>query len=265
MKLAFNSRHLSREPVALSHAVAQAIDNERSLIAVCLLSVVTSFPVHEEEGSGGETAERFHSYPIEEVGIVNNTNQLCPCKPNNTVITTTTTEQAVTSKCCCQFESTSTAHPISTKETPINNENPCCCQTNQEDDILTYQDHSYSSIVNWDATNFEYHSNVDDSFQKRQSEKIQSDGICPDGWAQYRESCYFIEMEKVVLAEAELRCYIKNSTLFVANSIEEWNVIRKLTPLNFYSWIGLVRFADAKHQEPSWQIIDGMDAKNMYV
>lgn len=76
--------------------------------------------------------------------------------------------------------------------------------------------------------------------------------ICPDGWIRYQDSCYFIEMEKMDLPRAEKACNEKGATLFVANSIEEFNQIMKEAPLYYWSWIGLGQ--GPSDTFPKWQV-----------
>lgn len=83
---------------------------------------------------------------------------------------------------------------------------------------------------------------------------------CPDGWLRFADSCYWIEKEFLGFAKAEKKCFEKQSTLFVANSLEEWDTIRQLAPENYFSWIGLVRFThyEKTEQLPRWQTEGGV-------
>ena len=78
---------------------------------------------------------------------------------------------------------------------------------------------------------------------------------CPDGWVRFSDSCYFYETELLGFAKAERKCYDKQATLFVANSFEEWDLVRTRTEKSHFSWIGLVRFSHFERSEqlPRWQ------------
>ncbi|CAO4361788.1 unnamed protein product [Caenorhabditis nigoni] len=78
---------------------------------------------------------------------------------------------------------------------------------------------------------------------------------CPDGWLRYSDSCYFFETERLGFAKAERKCYDKQATLFVANSLDEWDVVTSHTEKSSFSWIGLVRFNHYERLEklPRWQ------------
>ncbi|PIO61248.1 hypothetical protein TELCIR_17235 [Teladorsagia circumcincta] len=45
---------------------------------------------------------------------------------------------------------------------------------------------------------------------------------CARGWVEYHDSCYFIERYKMRFDKAEVNCLQKGSTMFVADSMEEW-------------------------------------------
>lgn len=76
--------------------------------------------------------------------------------------------------------------------------------------------------------------------------------VCPDGWIRYQESCYYIEIEKMDLPRAERACNEKGATMFVANSIEEFNQVMKEAPLYYWSWIGLGQGPSDVY--PKWQV-----------
>ncbi|RCN46102.1 hypothetical protein ANCCAN_07874 [Ancylostoma caninum] len=63
--------------------------------------------------------------------------------------------------------------------------------------------------------------------------------VCPDGWIRYQQSCYYMEMAKMDMQSAERACNEKGGSLFVADSIGEFNEVMKESPLYFWSWIGL--------------------------
>uniref|UniRef100_A0A0K0DI30 C-type lectin domain-containing protein n=1 Tax=Angiostrongylus cantonensis TaxID=6313 RepID=A0A0K0DI30_ANGCA len=46
--------------------------------------------------------------------------------------------------------------------------------------------------------------------------------VCPSNWTRFRDSCYYFETTKMRYDLAEVRCLEKGSTLFVADSMEEW-------------------------------------------
>ena len=76
--------------------------------------------------------------------------------------------------------------------------------------------------------------------------------VCPDGWIRYLDSCYYIETEKMDLASAERACNEKGATLFVADSLEEFNQVMKETPLYYWSWIGLGQGPTDTY--PKWKV-----------
>ncbi|KAK6013943.1 lectin C-type domain protein [Ostertagia ostertagi] len=77
--------------------------------------------------------------------------------------------------------------------------------------------------------------------------------ICPDGWSRYQDSCYYMESAKMGLIEAERACNEKGATLFIADSIEEFNEVMKETPPYFWSWIGLGQSETDSY--PRWQVV----------
>ncbi|KAJ1361273.1 hypothetical protein KIN20_020489 [Parelaphostrongylus tenuis] len=44
----------------------------------------------------------------------------------------------------------------------------------------------------------------------------------PDGWTEFRESCYFVENRKMSMMDAERSCGEKGGGLVVASTIEEF-------------------------------------------
>ncbi|EPB71542.1 hypothetical protein ANCCEY_09364 [Ancylostoma ceylanicum] len=56
------------------------------------------------------------------------------------------------------------------------------------------------------------------------SSKVIQHQICPDGWRRYGETCFYVEMERLPFDMAEARCKDKNSTIFVADSLDEWEL-----------------------------------------
>ncbi|ETN80197.1 hypothetical protein NECAME_09330 [Necator americanus] len=74
---------------------------------------------------------------------------------------------------------------------------------------------------------------------------------CPDGWIRYQQSCYYMETAKMTLQNAERACNEKGGSLFVADSLGEFNEVMKESPLYFWSWIGLGQ-NDASGY-PRWQ------------
>lgn len=61
-----------------------------------------------------------------------------------------------------------------------------------------------------------------------------------------------MESEKLDLTSAERKCNEKGATLFVADSIEEFNEVMKETPTYFWSWIGLGQGATDTY--PKWHV-----------
>ncbi|KAK6013942.1 hypothetical protein OSTOST_20714 [Ostertagia ostertagi] len=55
------------------------------------------------------------------------------------------------------------------------------------------------------------------------------------------------------LIEAERACNEKGATLFIADSIEEFNEVMKETPPYFWSWIGLGQSETDSY--PRWQVV----------
>uniref|UniRef100_A0A1I7T4G8 C-type lectin domain-containing protein n=1 Tax=Caenorhabditis tropicalis TaxID=1561998 RepID=A0A1I7T4G8_9PELO len=84
---------------------------------------------------------------------------------------------------------------------------------------------------------------------------INQSEICPDGWLRFSDSCYFFETEHLGFAKAERKCHDKQATLFVANSLEEWDIVRTHSEKSYFSWIGLARFSHYERLEklPRWQ------------
>ncbi|XGW08277.1 hypothetical protein V3C99_010966, partial [Haemonchus contortus] len=99
---------------------------------------------------------------------------------------------------------------------------------------------------NWDYRNFSKIGTF-----PRKPLKFSGKNSCPDGWLQFKESCYFFEHQKMDQEVAERRCYEQGATLFVANTLEEWNTVLKRSTINFWTWIGLVQMDDMR--TPKWQ------------
>lgn len=57
------------------------------------------------------------------------------------------------------------------------------------------------------------------------------EGPCPKNWVHYKESCYLIEQNFTTLDQAELICRGHETTLFVANTVEEWVSFYSFSPL----------------------------------
>lgn len=96
---------------------------------------------------------------------------------------------------------------------------------------------------------------------------IDQSDRCPDGWLRYSDSCYFIETESLGFAKAERKCHDKQATLFVANSMEEWDAVRDHAEKSVLSWIGLVRFSHYERLEqlPRWQTTGSINPSKMWV
>ncbi|PIO54186.1 lectin C-type domain protein, partial [Teladorsagia circumcincta] len=77
--------------------------------------------------------------------------------------------------------------------------------------------------------------------------------VCPDGWSRFEDSCYYMESTKMGLIEAERACNEKGATLFIADSIEEFNEVMQETPPYFWSWIGLGQSETDSY--PRWQVV----------
>ncbi|KAL6736829.1 hypothetical protein Aduo_007134 [Ancylostoma duodenale] len=84
---------------------------------------------------------------------------------------------------------------------------------------------------------------------------------CPRGWSQYLDSCYHVENRTMSLPKAEKQCAAKGATLFVANSLEEFNNITRLAPRNLLSWIGLAQFDE--RTSPIWQTTSGIEPSSL--
>ncbi|CAB3403756.1 unnamed protein product [Caenorhabditis bovis] len=121
------------------------------------------------------------------------------------------------------------------------------------------QQHTRAKFFNWDYKDLGTSSFEDISFSPRQP--FGQTDLCPDGWLKFSDSCYYIEQETMGFAKAEKRCFDKKATLFVANSLDEWDAIRQHSPKAFFSWIGLVRFSQYEKSEqlPRWQTEGGVN------
>ncbi|RCN52044.1 hypothetical protein ANCCAN_01832, partial [Ancylostoma caninum] len=75
------------------------------------------------------------------------------------------------------------------------------------------------------------------SFEEMSSSQVIPHQICPDGWRRYAETCFYLEIEKLPFSEAEKRCNDKNSTIFVADSLHEWDEVMSFTPPGSWTWI----------------------------
>ncbi|XGW07273.1 hypothetical protein V3C99_010455 [Haemonchus contortus] len=90
---------------------------------------------------------------------------------------------------------------------------------------------------------------------------LQQHATCPTGWVQFRDSCYYIEKEKMRFDKAEVRCLERGSTLFVADTLEEWTKVMSHTPKNDLTWTGLEQQDDERI--PSWKEPGGIDPRNI--
>ncbi|RCN25225.1 hypothetical protein ANCCAN_29064 [Ancylostoma caninum] len=117
----------------------------------------------------------------------------------------------------------------------------------QNDPIVTFRER-----INWDYKNF---STVAGTNKKPFN--ITFTRRCPDSWLRFRDSCYFIENTKMEFSDAESSCYEKGATLFVANSLEEFDMVMRSAALNFWSWTGLVQ-SNAMSQ-PKWLGYGGVE------
>nr|pir hypothetical protein K10B2.3 - Caenorhabditis elegans [Caenorhabditis elegans] len=122
--------------------------------------------------------------------------------------------------------------------------------------ITEEQPHQRQKLYNWDYKDLGTIAFEDIPFPTLQpSQTIDQSENCPEGWIRYSDSCYWVETELLGFAKAERKCSEKQSTLFVANSIDEWEAIRGHSKDSFSSWIGLVRFSHYERSEqlPRWQ------------
>ncbi|VDO06112.1 unnamed protein product [Haemonchus placei] len=81
---------------------------------------------------------------------------------------------------------------------------------------------------------------------------FQRELVCPDGWSRYQDSCYYVEKAKMSYGQAERACNEKGATLFVADSVEEFNELMRETPNFYWSWIGLGQAQTDSY--PQWQV-----------
>ncbi|EGT47679.1 hypothetical protein CAEBREN_20395 [Caenorhabditis brenneri] len=141
--------------------------------------------------------------------------------------------------------------------TPSNNdiessgEAPVTLPQNSEE-----EPHRRLRFYNWDFKDLGTTAFEDIPYPARQPPSaVNQTEKCADGWLRFADSCYFIESEPMGFAKAERNCFQKQSTLFVANSIEEWDAISSHAKEAYFSWIGLVRFThyEKTEQLPRWQ------------
>uniref|UniRef100_A0A914C9D8 C-type lectin domain-containing protein n=1 Tax=Acrobeloides nanus TaxID=290746 RepID=A0A914C9D8_9BILA len=78
---------------------------------------------------------------------------------------------------------------------------------------------------------------------------------CENGWIRFENSCYLAVRQRMNFDAAEHYCYSRSATLFVADSVKEWDTIRTISPNGFISWLGLANFG----QGALWQTKNGMD------
>ncbi|KJH44461.1 hypothetical protein DICVIV_09510 [Dictyocaulus viviparus] len=184
---------------------------------ICLLRIfgAVSFPL-EMEGSGEESH--------------------CSCSElatfdSHTTATTASTDLAVFElpiacqccKCCCPPDRAQVTTITTT--TQATKELCCCC-----------------------------HEDVNRCKQQAQNYVTSTLTECPSGWIKFQKSCYFIVTEKMNLMEAQRFCLEKESTLFVADSIEEFNKVMKETPPFYWSWIGVGQ--SEADSIPQWGVIE---------
>ncbi|EGT51063.1 hypothetical protein CAEBREN_01228 [Caenorhabditis brenneri] len=117
--------------------------------------------------------------------------------------------------------------------------------------------HQRPTFYNWDGRDLGTTAFENLPHQTSQSTPlpINQSEHCPDGWLKFFDSCYFFETEALGFAKAEKNCQDKQATLFVANSLDEWETVRAHTKKSQFSWIGLVRFSQYERYEklPRWQ------------
>ncbi|KAK5980262.1 C-type lectin domain-containing protein 91 [Trichostrongylus colubriformis] len=84
---------------------------------------------------------------------------------------------------------------------------------------------------------------------------------CASGWFAYRDSCYFIERQKMRFDAAEVKCLESDSTMFVADDMEEWTNVMSHTPMNELTWTGLEQPDDERM--PLWKEPGGMNPRKI--
>jgi len=75
---------------------------------------------------------------------------------------------------------------------------------------------------------------------------------CKNGWVAFEDSCYLLARDMVTRNEARARCKGFGATLFVPNTVDEWNTIRMMGVRAWWSWIGL-SWHPAVADNPVWE------------
>ncbi|KRX75676.1 C-type lectin domain-containing protein 91 [Trichinella sp. T6] len=65
------------------------------------------------------------------------------------------------------------------------------------------------------------------------------DQCCDDGWFHFGKNCYRIFYHKQSWADANSTCHSFNGTLFIPNSMAEWQLVTENIPLYNFMWMGL--------------------------
>ncbi|EYB87603.1 hypothetical protein Y032_0259g476 [Ancylostoma ceylanicum] len=73
---------------------------------------------------------------------------------------------------------------------------------------------------------------------------------CPHSWYQYRDSCYFADNPVMEFEKAQIECWRLQGTLFLAETIEEYEKVTEQSKSNTWSWIGITQ--DESFHDPKW-------------
>lgn len=80
--------------------------------------------------------------------------------------------------------------------------------------------------------------------------------ICPNGWMRFGDSCYYYERKKMTFDKAEVHCLQLGGTMFVADTVQEWDMVVKQSHINAWSWVGLKQ--DEDERKPRWTETGGI-------
>ncbi|EYC15778.1 hypothetical protein Y032_0036g3353 [Ancylostoma ceylanicum] len=166
--------------------------------------------------------------------------------------------------CSCTVHCTPEDLITSTNETFSSLSEPCCtCMVTCEEKVSTLTRMlSAGKLLDPEASGYcckgeQQDSTSFPSFEEMSSSKVIQHQICPDGWRRYGETCFYVEMERLPFDMAEARCKDKNSTIFVADSLDEWDEIMGFTPPDSWTWI------DVKGENGTAQWRGALDASNL--
>ncbi|KIH61116.1 lectin C-type domain protein, partial [Ancylostoma duodenale] len=73
---------------------------------------------------------------------------------------------------------------------------------------------------------------------------------CPNGWDQYRDSCYFADNPVMEFEKAQIECWRLQGTLLLAETIEEFEYVTEHSKRGTWSWIGITQ--DESFHDPMW-------------